>query len=106
VKLLLDISHMSFNVGRPFERRLDDNGVQRLDRKTRAPLWSAQLVVMSADGADTINVTIAGEPPHLQQGQPVTPVELVAIPWARNGRDGVAYRAVEVRPLAAAAKAS
>jgi len=63
VKLLLDISHMSFNVGRPFERRLDDNGVQRLDRKTRAPLWSAQLVVMSADGADTINVTIAGEPP-------------------------------------------
>jgi hypothetical protein len=101
VKLLLDISRKSFTTGRPFERKLDDNGVQRLDRKTRAPLWSAQLVVMDEDGADTIMVTIAGDPPPLQQGQPVTLVHLVAIPWARNGREGVAYRAAEVHPLAA-----
>lgn len=102
MKLLIDISHMAFHVGRPFEPKLDDNGIQRLDRKTRFPLFAAQLVVMSDDGADTIVVTIAGEPPHLQQGQQVTPVQLVAIPWSRNGRDGVAYRAAEVRPLAAA----
>jgi hypothetical protein len=104
MKLLLDISRMSFTVGRPFERRLDDNGVQRLDRKTRAPLWSAQLVVMDEDGADTITVTLVGEPPQLQQGQPVTPVRLVA-PWAHNGRDGVAYRAESVHPVAAAKSA-
>ncbi len=102
MKLLIDISHMAFHVGRPFERRLDDNGVQRLDRKTRMPLWSAQLVVMSDEGADTINVTIAGDPPPLQQGQQVTPVGLVAFPWAHNGRDGVAFRVAEIRPLAAA----
>jgi hypothetical protein len=105
MKLLLDISKMSFTVGRPFERRLDDNGVQRLDRKTRAPLWSAQLVVMDEDGADTITVTLVGEPPQLQQGQPVTPVRLVAFPWAHNGRDGIAYRADSVHPVAAAKSA-
>jgi len=29
----------------------------------------------------------------------------VAMPWARNGRDGVAYRADEVRHIAAAKSA-
>lgn len=105
MKLLIDTSQMSFAVGRPFERRLDLNGVQRLDHRTREPLWAAQLVVMSDEGADTIVVTIAGEPPTLQQGQPVTPVHLVATPWSYNGREGVAFRAVEVRPLAAAKSA-
>ncbi|MGQ0480690.1 MAG: hypothetical protein ACT4O0_06640 [Pseudonocardia sp.] len=102
MELLIDISRKSFSVGRPFERKLDDNGVQRLDRKTRAPLWAAQLVVMDERGADTIVVTIAGDPPSLQQGQPVTPMQLVAIPWNRNGREGIAYRAIEVRPVAVA----
>jgi hypothetical protein len=102
VELLIDISRKSFTVGRPFERKLDDNGVQKLDRQTRLPLFSAQFVVMDERGADTIMVTIAGEPPQLQQGQPVTVVRLVALPWANNGRNGVAYRADEVRPLSAA----
>lgn len=102
MELLIDISRKSFTVGRPFERKLDDNGVQKLDRQTRLPLFSAQFVVMDERGADTIMVTIAGEPPQLQQGQPVTVVRLVALPWANNGRNGVAYRADEVRPLSAA----
>jgi hypothetical protein len=105
VELLIDISRKSFTVGRPFERRLDDNGVQCLDRKTRMPLWAAQLIVMDERGADTIVVTVAGDPPQLQQGQPVTPVQLVAFPWNRNGREGIAFRAAEVRPLAAAKSA-
>lgn len=105
MELLIDIARKSFTVGRPFERRLDDNGVQRLDRKTRMPLWAAQLIVMDERGADTIVVTVAGDPPQLQQGQPVTPVQLVAFPWNRNGREGIAFRAAEVRPLAAAKSA-
>jgi hypothetical protein len=105
VELLIDTSRKSFTVGRPFEPKVDDNGVQRLDRKTRMPLWGAQLVVMDERGADTIIVTIAGEPPHLQQGQPVTLTQLVAVPWNINGRDGITYRAAEVRPLAAAKSA-
>jgi hypothetical protein len=106
MELLIDISRKSFTVGRPFERKVDDNGIQRLDRKTRLPLWAAQLVVMDERGADTIVVTIASpEPPQLQQGQPVTPVHLVAQPWSRNGREGVAFRANEIRTIAAAKSA-
>lgn len=106
MELLIDTSRKSFSVGRPFERKVDDNGVQRLDRKTRLPLWAAQLVVMDDRGADTIVVTLATpEPPQLQQGQPVTPVHLVAQPWSRNGREGVAFRATEIRTIAAAKSA-
>ncbi|GAA1869882.1 hypothetical protein GCM10009836_58120 [Pseudonocardia ailaonensis] len=58
--------------------------------------------MMDPEGADTITVTIAAtEPPQLQQGQPVTLIRLVAMPWSRNGRAGVAYRADEGRPVAA-----
>ena len=92
MKLLIDISRMAFHVGRPFEPKLDDNGVQRLDRKTRFPLFAAQLVVMSEDGADTIVVTIAGEPPHLQQGQQVTPVQLVSSGWSSASGPSCSWR--------------
>ncbi|MBA2323527.1 MAG: hypothetical protein H0V92_05750 [Pseudonocardiales bacterium] len=105
MELLIDISRKSFTVGRPFEAKRDDNGVQRLDRQTRLPLFAAQLVVMDERGADTIVVTVAGEPPQLQQGQPVTPVRLIALPWANNGRNGTAFRADEIRTLSAAKSA-
>ena len=32
----------------------------------------------------------------------MTPMQLIAIPWNRNGREGIAYRATEVRPVAVA----
>lgn len=106
MELLIDISHKSFSVGRPFEPKVDENGVQKLDRQSRFPLFAAQLVVMDERGADTIMVTIAGQPPQLHQGQAVTPVRLIALPWANNGRNGVAFRAEEIRPVAAASKAA
>lgn len=105
MQLLIDTSQKNFTVGRPFEPKIDENGIQKLDRQSRLPLFMAQLVVMDDRGADTIVVTVAGQPPQLQQGQPVTPVRLVALPWANNGRNGVAFRADEIRTLSAAKSA-
>jgi hypothetical protein len=105
LQLLIDTSQKNFTVGRPFEPKIDENGIQKLDRQTRLPLFTAQLVVMDDRGADTIIVTVAGQPPQLQQGQPVTPIRLVALPWANNGRNGVAFRADEIRTLSAAKSA-
>jgi hypothetical protein len=36
----------------------------------------------------------------VNQGQPVSFSELEAIPWANNGRNGVAYRAASIAPAA------
>jgi hypothetical protein len=38
-------------------------------------------------------------------GQPVTVSQLEAIPWAANGRNGVAFRAIELRSVSAAVAA-
>ena len=70
-------------------------------------MWTVQLVAMEADGAEVINVTMAGqEPPKVTAGQLVSPVELQAIPWAQNGKNGTAFRAIELKPVAASGKSA
>lgn len=100
MRLIVDTSQVSFTVGREAEPRLDQNGVQRTDRNTKEPLFAVQLVAVDEGGAEVINVTVAGAtPPKVTKGQPVTPAELQAIPWAQNGRNGVAFRAKSITPV-------
>jgi hypothetical protein len=40
------------------------------------------------------------QPPKVTPGQLVTPVELQAIPWAQNGKNGTAFRASELKVVA------
>jgi hypothetical protein len=76
------------------EPKTDDKGVQRTDRRTHEPLFVVQVMALEPEsGADVLMITVAGTPPKVTVGQTVTPVELEAIPWATNGRNGVAYRA-------------
>jgi hypothetical protein len=103
MNLLLDTSAMSFTVGLGADAKRDMNGVQKLDRSTQQPLWTVQLVAMDASGAEAIKVTLAAaQAPQFTQGQPVTPVNLQAIPWAQGDRHGVAFRAEQIKPAAIA----
>lgn len=102
MRLLIDTSRVSFTVGREPEAKKDQNGVQRVERNTNIPMWSVQLVAMDDGGAEVINVTVAApQPPKVSIGQSVAPMELQAIPWVQNGRNGVAYRATDVKPISA-----
>ena len=104
MRLIIDVSRVSFSVGRePEPRMARENGqetaVQRRDKVTNLPMWSVQLVAIEEDGAEVINVTVvAPDAPKLSAGQPVVPVSLQAIPWAENGKNGTACRAVEMKP--------
>jgi hypothetical protein len=99
MKLLIDTAGVQFTVGREVQPKTDQNGVQRVERNTQVPMWSVQLVALDDGGAEVINVTVvAAEPPNLTKKTLVTPVELQAIPWAQNGRNGVAYRASAIKP--------
>lgn len=103
MRLLIDTSKVTFTVSREAQAKLEQgaNPAQRRDRNTGFPLWTVQLVAMEADGAEVINVTVAGqEPPKVSAGQLVTPLELQAIPWAQNGKNGTAFRAIELKPVA------
>jgi hypothetical protein len=104
MRLMIDISKVSFTVSRDPHAKTEQGkegrpGVQKTDRNTGFPLWTVQLVAMEADGAEVINVTLAGEnPPPVTAGQLVTPLGLQAIPWAQNGKNGTAFRATELKP--------
>jgi len=89
-------------VGRPFAPKTDQNGVQKTERGTGRPLSVAQLIALDETGAETINVTVAGENlPLLTPGQTVKVEGLEAIPWVKSNTNSVqvAFRAISVTPL-------
>jgi hypothetical protein len=106
MRLIVDTSRVQFTVTREAQPRKDQEGRQRtttLEDGTKVPTWSVQLVAVDASGAEVLNVTYAGQDsPKVTVGQPVTPENLQAIPWAQNGRNGVAYRATEFKPVGSA----
>jgi len=85
------------------------------DFKTKQPradadgqlLYAVQIGVLEDESnAELITVRVAGEPKGLAQGVAVKITGLVANPWARNDRSGIAYYADSIAPLATPARAS
>lgn len=106
MKLMLDTSKLSATVTRGPVERLDQDGKHKVDRKTGARLFHVQVMVLDAEaGAEILNVTVAYEP-KLTVGQAVVLVELEAIPWNTNGKNGIAFKATAINPVQAAAKAA
>ena len=60
-------------------------------------MWSTQVFVLDDEGGEVITVTTAGERPNVTVGQLVTLSKLEALPWATNGRNGVAFRAEQIK---------
>ena len=86
---------IDFETKRP---RADENG---------EPLYTVQLLVMGEDSADLIAVKVPGLPSAaIRQGHPVKVTGLVAQPWTMADRSGVSFRAAQVEPAIAQAKAS
>ena len=101
MRLMLDTSKFTFTVTRAPEARKDfGKDVQKVDRDTGRPQWVVEVLAQDAERGEVIRVTVAGDQPKVNQGQPVRFEELEAIPWANNGRDGVAYRATAIHPAA------
>ena len=110
MKLYVDLTGKQFTVSREAEEKRDENGKQKAERTTGRPMWTTQVFVLDTDGGEVITVTTLGERPTVRVGTAVVPVQLEALPWAqnRNGvqRNGVAYRATELKTAPAAAKAA
>ena len=81
--------------------KLEQNGRQKVERGTGRPMWSTQVFVLDDDGGEVITITTAGEKPNVKVGQVVAVSKLEALPWATNGRNGVAFRAEEIKTTAA-----
>jgi hypothetical protein len=98
MKLHVDTSSKQVTVSREAAEKTDgQSGRQKQERGTGRLMWSTQVIVLDEDGAEVITVTTAGEKPNVRVGQPVSLFKLEALPWATNGRNGVAFRAEEIK---------
>ena len=103
MRLLVDTTGKTFTVTKDVAEKQDQNGRQKVDRNTQEPLWTVQVMALDETGGEMLNVTLAGNAaPKVNVGAVVNPVELEAIPWATNGKNGVAYRAKSLHTQGAA----
>ncbi|MEV5764828.1 hypothetical protein ACWENR_12905 [Micromonospora sp. NPDC004336] len=100
MKLYVDTQSKQVQVTKDPEPKNDQNGNQRSEKNTGRPMWSTQVFVLDETGGEIITITTAGEKPGVTVGQLVAVEQLEAIPWATNGRNGVAFRAISLKPKA------
>jgi hypothetical protein len=98
VKLYVDTTGKQVTVSMDPGPKNDQNGTQRSEKGTGRPMWSTQVFVLDETGGEVITITTAGEKPNVTVGQFVAVEQLEAIPWATNGRNGVAFRAMSLTP--------
>jgi hypothetical protein len=103
MRLVLDTSKVTFTVTKAAEPKTEfGSGQQKMNRASKLPEWQVEVLAMDSERGEVIRVTVTGDQPKVNQGQPVRFEELEAIPWANNGRNGVAYRAATIQPAAQA----
>lgn len=106
MKLYVDTTGKQVTVSKAPEPKQDQNGMQKSEKNTGRLMWSTQVFVLDENGGEVITITTAGEVPNVKVGQSVLVSQLEAIPWATNGRNGVAFRALELRSATLAAVTS
>jgi hypothetical protein len=103
MRLVLDTAKVTFTVTKAAEPKTEfGSGQQKMNRASQLPEWVVEVLAMDSERGEVIRVTVAGDQPKVNQGQPIRFDELEAIPWANNGRNGVAYRAASIQPTAQA----
>src|SRR5918995_74493 len=82
---VLDSSRVRYLVTTEAKEKRDQNGQQKIDRKTGELLFQFQVMALDETGGEMLTVTVAGILPKVTVGQYVHLVELEALPWATTG---------------------
>lgn len=98
MKLYVDTNGKKVTVTKdPIAKNDGQSDRQKTERGTGRLMWSTQVFVLDDDGGEVITITTAGEKPNVRVGQELAVSKLEALPWATNGRSGVAFRAEEIK---------
>jgi hypothetical protein len=102
MRLMLDTAAVTFMVTKGPEPRRDFGKTeQKVDRDTGRPQWVVEVLAQDPERGEVIRVTVTGDQPKVNTGQPIRFEGLEAIPWSNNGKAGVAYRAASIQPSGA-----
>lgn len=97
--LNIDVEDKEFQVTSPSRPKIDQLGIQRIDKETGQPLWMTEVVVTDHSGGEIIKISTAGEKPDLDRGDPIEVFGLVGVPWVSGSRAGMAFRADSIKPI-------
>ena len=103
MRLVLKDEKYTCTVTKAAEPRTEyGSGRQKMNRASKLPEWIVEVLSMDSERGEVIRVTVTGDQPKVSQGQQVRFEDMEAIPWANDGRNGVAYRAAAIHPAAQA----
>ncbi len=105
MQLPIDTSNLTLLAGRvepviDFETRqprADANGER---------VYGVDVVAFGAEAPQIWPVKISGQPRGVAVGQQIKVPGLIATPWSREGRSGIAFRAEAIAPVAVPQKAA
>jgi len=96
MRLPIDTSQLTFMCAAPARPVTDFETKQhKADLVTGELLYKVQTVALDSEGAEIIQLTVAGDP-KVAQGAMLKLTGLVALPWSMGDRSGVSFRANKV----------
>jgi hypothetical protein len=96
VRLPIDTSQLTFMCAAPARPVTDFETKQhKADVVTGELLYKVQTVALDSEGAEIIQLTVAGDP-KVGQGAMLKLEGLVALPWSMGERSGVSFRASKI----------
>lgn len=102
MRLPIDTSQLTFMCAAPARPVTDfDTKQHKADLVTGELLYRVQTVALDSEGAEVIQLTVAGDP-KVGQGAMLRLEGLVALPWSMGDRSGVSFRANRVEPIGVA----
>jgi hypothetical protein len=96
VRLPIDTSQLTFMCAAPARPVTDFETKQhKADLTTGELLYNVQVVALDSEGAEVIQLKVAGDP-KVGQGAMLKLEGLVALPWSMGERSGVSFRANKI----------
>ncbi len=96
MRLPIDTSQLTFMCAAPARPVTDFETKQhKADLSTGELLYNVQVVALDSEGAEVIQLKVAGDP-KVGQGAMLKLEGLVALPWSMGERSGVSFRAGKV----------
>ena len=96
MRLPIDTSQLKFMCAAAARPVLDFDTQQHKTDANGELLYKVQTVALDSEGAEVIQLTVAGDP-KVEQGAMLKLEGLFALPWSMGDRSGVSFRANSVQ---------
>ena len=86
MRLVLDTSKVAFTVTKAAEPKTEfGSGQQKMNRQSNLPEWVVEVLAQDSERGEVIRVTVTGDQPKVNQGNPVRFKRAILHPMQHSG---------------------